>query len=285
MAEPTIHHVSDTAIWVAHYRALESERPDALFQDPFAKVLAGSRGSEIAKDMGTMSRFTSWTLAIRTHIIDRMIHQLLDEGVDTVLNLGCGLDARPYRMDLPSSLHWIEVDYPQIIQHKEKALADEKPRCQLERITLDLADRQRRQALFAKVASQSKKTLVLTEGVIPYLTPEQVGALADDIHSQQAFEFWITEYLAYQVYKYFWNKKRAKKMRNAPFLFFPKDWFGFFKEHGWVVREVKYLMEESIRLKRRVPMPWWWSVLRLITPRKKLEASTRYSGYVIFRHA
>ena len=36
-----ISHVSDTAHWVAMYRAMESERPDALFRDPHARRLAG----------------------------------------------------------------------------------------------------------------------------------------------------------------------------------------------------------------------------------------------------
>jgi len=31
-----IKDVSDTSLWVAHYRAVESARPDALFQDRFA---------------------------------------------------------------------------------------------------------------------------------------------------------------------------------------------------------------------------------------------------------
>ena len=47
-----IRNVSDTARWVAIYRAMESERPDALFHDPFARRLGGERGEAIAKAMG-----------------------------------------------------------------------------------------------------------------------------------------------------------------------------------------------------------------------------------------
>jgi O-methyltransferase involved in polyketide biosynthesis len=39
---PLIENVSDTARWVAMYRAQESSRPDALFHDPFAERLAAS---------------------------------------------------------------------------------------------------------------------------------------------------------------------------------------------------------------------------------------------------
>jgi len=37
-----------------------------------------------------------------------------------VVNLAAGLDARPYRMSLPASLQWIEVDLPEILAYKEK---------------------------------------------------------------------------------------------------------------------------------------------------------------------
>ena len=71
------------------------------------------------------SRYTGWSVVIRTHIIDSYIRELIQEGVDTIVNLGAGLDTRPYRLDLPPSLHWIEVDFPHMIQLKEDRLANE----------------------------------------------------------------------------------------------------------------------------------------------------------------
>ncbi|HMC32560.1 MAG TPA: class I SAM-dependent methyltransferase [Candidatus Angelobacter sp.] len=50
-AEPSLRNISDTALWVAIYRARETERPDALFRDPFARKLAGARGEQIAQEM------------------------------------------------------------------------------------------------------------------------------------------------------------------------------------------------------------------------------------------
>jgi O-methyltransferase involved in polyketide biosynthesis len=94
MADPLIGNVSDTAFWVAHYRALESERKDALFHDPFAAMLAGERGREIAKSM-PMAGIPGWVMALRTVIIDDFIRRAIAEGADAVVNLGAGLDARP----------------------------------------------------------------------------------------------------------------------------------------------------------------------------------------------
>ena len=72
-------------------------------------------------------------MVIRTVIIDDLIKRAIAKGVDTIINLGAGLDTRPYRMDLPRSLRWIEVDYFHVIALKETRLAEETPRCRLER--------------------------------------------------------------------------------------------------------------------------------------------------------
>src|SRR5215831_5539603 len=111
MPRAAIEDVSDTAFWIAHIRAAESRLPGALFDDRLAARLAGERGREIAAGM-PMSRMIAWTVVIRTCIIDDYIKSALAHGIDTVLNLGAGLDTRPYRMALPRTLRWVEADYP-----------------------------------------------------------------------------------------------------------------------------------------------------------------------------
>src|SRR5215467_10320969 len=107
--EPLIQHISDTAKWVATFRADESERPDAVFHDPFARRLAGEKGEEIANKIG-FSKENSWSFVARTFLFDEVIKQHVEQGCDMVINLAAGLDARPYRMQLPPSLQWIEID-------------------------------------------------------------------------------------------------------------------------------------------------------------------------------
>src|SRR5246127_3336057 len=99
-AEPLIRNISDTARWVAVYRARETERPDAIFRDPFARRLAGERGEQIAQGMRTLAR-ADWSFITRTYLIDRFVSAKVREGADMVVNLAAGLDTRPYRMDLP----------------------------------------------------------------------------------------------------------------------------------------------------------------------------------------
>jgi methyltransferase (TIGR00027 family) len=282
MTPHMIRDVSDTAYWIASHRATESARSDALFRDPLASRLAGERGDRIAKGMPA-AHMTSWSVVVRTVIIDEFIEKAIQEGVKTVLNLGAGLDTRPYRMALPASLKWVEVDFPGVITFKQEQLRDEKPRCQLERVALDLSNDKARREFFAKINSQPGKILVLTEGVIPYLSEAHVALLADDLAAQSQFHFWIVDYFSHDTKKF--RHEVQRKMPNAPFLFWPIDWFGFFKSHGWIPKEIRYLALEGERVKRPIPLPWIPRVilglLGYLAPRARFIAYKKFAGYVL----
>ena len=126
---PAIKNVADTAFLVAGCRALESERARPLFRDPLARKLAGDFIRPAHK--GGLSVDLGWFVVIRTMMIDDLIRQALAEGVDTIVNLGAGLDTRPYRMELPETLRWVEVDFPAVIDVKNEQLIDDRPNCRL----------------------------------------------------------------------------------------------------------------------------------------------------------
>jgi methyltransferase (TIGR00027 family) len=286
-AVTTIHsisHVSDTAFLVAHCRAVESARPDALFHDPMAERLAGEKGRAIT-DRFPFAPMVRWNVAIRTVIIDDFITSSIARGVDTVLCLGAGLDTRPYRLDLPSALTWIEVDYPDIIALKEERLAGEAPRCNLERVGLDLADLSARRELFGRVDAGAARILVVTEGVILYLEESQVAFLADDLRALANIDGWIVDYMSKESLAYRERAGVNRLMEQARFKFKPADWFGFFAGHGWRVREIRYLASEGARLGRRPALPrrirlvmWLFGWL---APKKRREAFSRFAGYAI----
>jgi methyltransferase (TIGR00027 family) len=288
MADGLIENVSDTAFWVAHYRAVETRRPDALFRDPLAGVLAGEQGKKIAETM-PMRFMTSWVIAIRTRIIDEYIRVAIADGVEAVVNLGAGLDTRPYRMDLPHSFLWIEADYARMIEYKESRLRSETPHCTLERVVVDLANPAERRKLLADVDARGKKLLILTEGVIPYLTVEEVGALAADLKTLAQVRYWITEYLSPEAIKFREKGGIARKTKNAPFKFKPADWFAFFREHGWVLKEMRYFSDEGDRLKRPVKAPLLLKVIMkvriLLASKERREALRKVAGYALLEPA
>jgi methyltransferase (TIGR00027 family) len=284
MSDAFLEHVSDTAFLVAHHRALESARKDALFHDPFAGVLAGEKGRVIAERFRAR-RVTGWSVVVRTVIIDRFLREAVAEGVDTVVNLGAGLDTRPYRDDLglPRELRWVEVDYPEVIAYKEEKLRGESPRVRLERVGLDLADDGARRGILARLDVESSKLLVLTEGVVPYLTIAEAAALADDLSALRHVDSWIVDYISPQAHA---ARERAgvdKEMGKIAVKFRPPDWGGFFHSHGWRMREMRYLPIEGKRLKRAMPLPAMTrlviELVRPFTPREKREAMARTMGY------
>jgi methyltransferase (TIGR00027 family) len=285
MPDITIEDVADTAFMVAMERAMEGDRSDALFHDPLSAKLAGERGRRIVESLGKHAGVSTWTLAMRTCIIDAYIHESLAQGVTQIVNLGAGLDTRPYRMDLPASLQWVEVDIPKIIDLKESVLVTETPRCRLERIRLDLAHRPARARLFADLNARAPKTLIITEGVVPYLTNDQVGSLADDLRAQEHFALWIVDYFSPLTFKYRQRRVIKERMVNAPWRFEPPDWFGFFGEHHWKLKEIRYLFEEGQRRGRRPPLALPIRIFMLLrslfVSRKRRAKLKQFAGYAV----
>src|SRR5262249_53974827 len=146
-----IENLSDTARWVAMYRAMESERPDAHFRDPWARRLAGERGQQILNGIPG-GRSVAWPLVVRTGLFDEILARLLKHpGLDVGLDLPAELDARPWRIPPPAELSWADLDLAGILEQKRGVLADAKPACRYEAVSLDLRDRDRRREAFARL--------------------------------------------------------------------------------------------------------------------------------------
>jgi methyltransferase (TIGR00027 family) len=247
--EPLIRNISDTAKWVAIFRAEESERPDAVFHDPFARRLAGKQGEEIANNIG-FSKENSWSFVARTFLFDEFINQHVEEGYDMIINLAAGLDARPYRMQLPSTLQWVEVDLTEILNYKEEILANEKPNCALQRIKQNLSDSKARKELFKDLGGKSNNALILSEGLIAYLDNDAVGALAEDLSAQKSFKRWTLDLMSPGLLALLQKEMRALEEAKMPLKFAPEEGEGFFYRYGWKLLESKSFLKTATKLKR-----------------------------------
>ena len=168
-----------------------------------------------------------------------------------MLNLAAGLDTRPYRLDLPPDLTWVEADLPKLLAEKTQLLADQTPRCQLTRTAVDLADRVARDGFFNDALDGADKALVLTEGLLMYLEERDVAALSDAIKRPEV-TWWMLE-VGFTGLKKMMNKKMAGILQNAPFKFAPENGLAYFEELGWRTVEVESLFEAAQRF-RRLPM-------------------------------
>lgn len=280
-----IENISDTARWVAWYRAMETERPDALFNDPFARRLAGLRGEEIVETT-KRGRAMAWAMIVRTAVFDEIILSTIrDRRVDTVVNLAAGLDARPWRLDLPPTLRWIDVDLPEILKHKTDTLEGEPRRCHYEAVAADMTDADVRQRLFDRIGSSSSNVLVVTEGLLIYLTPEQVSELARTLARQKSFRWWLIDLASPRLLKIMartWGK--AVEKGNAPFKFAPAEGTDFYRPLGWREAEYRPALEEAHRLGREMKMMPFWRFLMRFYPAKTREQFRRMSAFVLLEN-
>lgn len=279
--EPLIRNISDTARWTAFHRAVETDRPDALFRDPFARRLAGQRGQDIHRQMAGPGG--EWSQALRTHLFDRAILASIEKGADTVVNLAAGLDARPYRMALPPTLRWVEVDLPAILEEKEEVLRVEKPVCRLERVPLDLADVPARQRLFARIGSTTRNAVVVSEGLVVYLEPPGATSLARDLAAPPAFRRWVLDMMSPGLLKML-SKRWAIHFEHAksPLKFAPPEGPGFFDPTGWKVAEVHPLLRAAAKAKR---LPFLLRLVALLPESSGKQGGRPWGGVCVLERS
>jgi methyltransferase (TIGR00027 family) len=252
MTAPIIANLSDTARWVAAYRARESARRDALFRDPYAAQLAGEHGERIADAMNRPQGMgNGWPIVMRTLMIDGFVAQSITDGCDGVLNLAAGLDTRPYRLPLPASLPWIEVDLPEILNYKEGVLEGERPVCALERRRVDLSDAAARSKLLQEVGGRFRQMLVITEGLVIYLDQTEVESLSRDLLAEPGLSWWVLDITSPNILSRL-QRYSGDQLVHAPVKFAPADGVAFFEARGWHARDTRSLFPEGCR-RRRVP--------------------------------
>ena len=279
-SDTDLRNISDTARWVAIYRAIESERSDALFRDPHARRLAGERGERISARMEFANR-NAWSFVARTVLFDRFITESIANGADMIVNLAAGLDTRPYRMALPPALQWIEVDLPELLDYKTEKLGRETPRCVLERVPLDLANAAARRDLFDRLNRRARKAMIVTEGLVVYLEGGEAAGLADDLVRTPPFAWWALDMVSPALLRMMQRSAGMENLQNAgaPLKFAPEDGPAFFEHHGWRLVEVGSLLHTAARLKR---LSWKMRLVALLPDTKGRQPNAPWGGVCLF---
>ncbi|GAA4571541.1 class I SAM-dependent methyltransferase [Planotetraspora kaengkrachanensis] len=112
-----------SAYWTAAVRARETARPDHLFRDPWASALAGERGRELLRRKEERDRREDVLLPLRTRWFDDAVTAELTRQTGQLVELGSGLDTRPYRLQLPAGTRAFEVDQSSVLRHKVAVMA------------------------------------------------------------------------------------------------------------------------------------------------------------------
>lgn len=274
-----LRNVSDTALVTAAARAHETHSAHPVILDPLAALLAGARGEGFTRKRRYRLVFSG--VIARTAILDEFILQAVKRnGATCVVNLGAGLDTRPYRLDLPKQLRWIEADLPPILDYKEKVLGDVRPGCRLERHGVDLSDTAARRALLDVVPGE-EPTVAVTEGVVPYLEESDVAALATDLAKRVCFRWWVLDLVSAPVVRLAnLFGKRELSAADARFRFGPKEGGDFFLPLGWEPVDVRTSWLEQRRLDCE---PWSLRVTWKVSPQRLRDAIGRTGVFVLLK--
>ena len=191
--------VGATATMVAASRALASQGPDPLLDDPFADPLVRAVGlapfirlidGEVALDEGDPAlngRTRAEQMTVRTRFFDNFFINATEGGIRQAVILASGLDTRAYRLPWPAGTVVYEIDQPQVIEFKTNTLANlgADPTAERRTVSVDLRD-DWPTALRQQGFDVNQPTAWSAEGLLPYLPPEAQDRLFDNITALSA---------------------------------------------------------------------------------------------------
>jgi len=230
-----------TSRWVAASRAIETERPNALFSDPYARVLAGEAGFAMHAECrpANASDGADPYLSIRTRFLDDALLAAVDGGLAQVVILAAGMDSRAFRLTWPVGTVIYEIDRDEIFDYKEEILAglEATPNCDRRVVRVDL-QHDWVDALVQAGFDRNRPAAFLVEGLLPYLDADAADKLLTTLRDVARPGSWIgadvpgVELLTSPFMAGYLQKLESL---GCPFLFGVKDPEEYFGRFGWKV--------------------------------------------------
>ena len=170
-----LNAVAQTLLIPLYFRAMESERPDALVRDPKAVELVGQLDYDFSVVQRLKDEQVNYLLRMRE--FDRQALVFLAEHPDGVIvDLGCGLDTRFERVD-NGQVEWYGLDLPEVIELRRELL-DETPRSHfIECSVLDFAWMDALSSQAGKRGQPGWPILFLAEAMLVYLEEADIKRL------------------------------------------------------------------------------------------------------------
>ena len=247
--------VGATATAVAASRAMASQNPDALLNDPwadplvravgidtFVKLIDGETGH--TDDPLLNRRAMNEQITVRTRFFDDFFVQAAESGIRQAVILASGLDTRAYRLPWPADTTVFEIDQPQVIAFKTRTLADLGAEPTAERTTVAIDLREDWPAALVEAGFDPKlPTAWSAEGLLVYLPPDAQDRLFDNIVALSAPGSRIaTEHMDLRNIPADWADRLTERSRrigsniNLAELFYSGDRnpaADYLKDHGW----------------------------------------------------
>ncbi|MGH7137381.1 MAG: class I SAM-dependent methyltransferase, partial [Pirellulales bacterium] len=244
-------------------------------------LLAGKRGREALHSIPS-PELTVAGCTVRTCQLDALIVQTVrNQLIDTVVNLGAGLDMRPYRLPLPPDLRWIELDHAEILSYKRRLLSG-RPICPVEALALELTDPDARSEVFRQIGFEARHLLVITEGLLVYFTAAEVATIARDLRGIAQQRWWLTDIVSPFALELMRSGQVGEPRDNElELIFAPAEGAYFFRAWGWEPERVLWGLDEAERLRRWFIPEELWSARLSLRDRQtlqKLFAAVKLNG-------
>lgn len=185
-----LNPVSQTAQIIAAKRAIDSELPNPLLHDPYARLLSGGECDRllekwqrvaVGQGLSLQEVITKRTryVVVRTLFFDQFLKA---SDSRQIVVLGAGLDTRPFRLQWPAQVNVYEIDCPEVLDFKSDRLQIHQPNCRLHWIGADLSDIHTwTTKLFEAGFTPNMPTIWLAEGVLMYLESTTIHNLMQQI--------------------------------------------------------------------------------------------------------
>lgn len=163
---------AQTMLTTMYCKALDADWDRPILGDGFAKAAV----DRIDYDWRELKVAARWTplVTVRAAQLDIWACQFLAAHQHaTVVHLGCGLDSRVFRLDPGPGVEWYEVDYPAVIELRERIFPT-RPRYHL--VATSATD-----PSWLDRIPPDRPVLLLAEGVSMYLTEREGVALLQHV--------------------------------------------------------------------------------------------------------
>jgi O-methyltransferase involved in polyketide biosynthesis len=139
----------------------------------------------------------------------------------------------------------------------------------------DLADLAGRRELFQRLGSSARKALIVTEGLLVYLTSDEVSALSRDLAVQRSFADWAIDLCSPGLLKMLQKNLGALSAAGSPLKFGPEEGPEFFTTSGWKPVEVYSMIKTAAQIKR---LPFFLRLIALLPESNGRQGSRPWGG-------
>jgi len=170
----------ETMLMTLSGRAIQSQWKNPILRDPWAEEAMRHIDYDLSKQLTGVASWSIWKdigptiIATRAATFDLLTNRFLTDHPDAVvLQVGCGMDSRVFRVDPPPGVEWFDVDYPDVIDLRRQLFPERKA---YHLIGAPLEDLR-----WLDEVPRDRPGLLLAEGVLHYLSETEVKALLNAV--------------------------------------------------------------------------------------------------------